>query len=60
MRKVRQSTGIDEGERSDVHEVFVAGAELADRLPEPSTQFGEQIFENGWQLTQTDLEGVSS
>ena len=51
---------IDEGERSDVHEEFAVGAELADRLPEPSIQLGEQIFENGWQSTQTDLEGASS
>ena len=60
MRKVQQSMEIDEGERSDVHEEFAVGAELADRLPEPSIQLGEQIFENGWQSTQTDLEGASS
>ena len=51
---------IDEGGRSDVHEEFAVGAELADRLPEPSIQLVEQVFENGWQLTQKDLEGVSS
>ena len=29
---------IDEGEKSDVHAKFAAGAEVADRLPEPSSR----------------------
>ena len=48
----------DEGERSDVHAEFAVGAEVADRLPEPSIRSGNQIFEIGWQLTRTDLAGV--
>lgn len=39
---------IDGGERSDAREEFAVGAEAADKLPEPSIQLGEQIFENRW------------
>ena len=60
MRRVQQSMEIDGGERFDAREEFAVGAEVADKLPEPSIQLGGQIFESGWQLTQTDLEGVSS
>ena len=38
---------IGEGERSDVHEEYAVGAEVADRLPEPSIRLEEQIFVNG-------------
>ncbi len=51
---------IDEGEKFDVPEEFAVGAEVADRLPEPSIRAGNQAFEIGWQLTRADLEDVSN